>query len=98
VGFDILGNTKGFSFTAGGKIQGDEVALREGLKLEVKVPLEAHISIRKDGQEVSGMKATRAFSFSPKERGTYRVEVFLDSLGTPFDTLPWIMSNPIYVR
>jgi len=98
VGFDILGDTKGFSFTAGAKIQGDEVAFHEGLSLEVKVPLQSHISIKKDGKEVSGANAATMFSFSPKERGTYRVEVFLDSLGEPFDKLPWIISNPIYVK
>jgi hypothetical protein len=31
-------------------------------------------------------------------QGTYRVEVYLDQLGPPFDKMPWIISNPIYVR
>lgn len=30
--------------------------------------------------------------------GTYRVEVYRDDLGPPFDKMPWILSNPIYVR
>ncbi len=32
------------------------------------------------------------------EPGEYRVEVYLDQLGPPFDKMPWIISNPIYVR
>jgi hypothetical protein len=31
-------------------------------------------------------------------QGTYRVEVYRDDLGSPFDKMPWIISNPIYVR
>jgi hypothetical protein len=34
-------------------------------------------------------------SFEP---GTYRVEVYRDDLGPPFDKMPWILSNPIYLR
>jgi hypothetical protein len=30
------------------------------------------------------------------EKGAYRVEVYLDSLG--FTETAWIMSNPIYLR
>jgi len=30
--------------------------------------------------------------------GVYRVEVYREDLGEPFSKMPWIMSNPIYVR
>ena len=62
------------------------------------VPLEARIVLLKDGQQVSEASSATELVFTPKEPGAYRVEVFLDSLGKPFDRLPWIMSNPIYVR
>ncbi|HET9942915.1 MAG TPA: hypothetical protein VFR05_06220 [Terriglobia bacterium] len=98
VGFDVLGSTKGFSYSSGGKIQGDEVKLADGHSLEVKVPVEARIVLLKNGHNVSEAAAATSMTFQPKEPGSYRVEVFLDSLGGPFDQLPWVMSNPIYVR
>lgn len=98
IGFDVLGDTKGFSFSAGWKIQGDEIKLADGLSLTVTVPLDSRIVLLKDGQQVSEAGSTHELAFTPKEPGTYRVEVYLDALGKPFDRLPWIMSNPIYVR
>jgi hypothetical protein len=98
VGFDVLGDTKGFSFSAGGKIQGDEVKLTDGLTLKVAVPLESRVVLLKNGQTVAEAASARELVFTPKEPGAYRVEVFLDSLGKRFEQLPWIMSNPIYVR
>jgi hypothetical protein len=98
IGFDVLGDTKGFSFSAGWNIQGDEVKLTDGLTLKVAVALESRVVLLKDGQTVAEAADARQLSFAPKEPGVYRVEVFLDSLGKPFDRLPWIMSNPIYVR
>jgi hypothetical protein len=98
IGFDALGDTTGFSFTAGQKIQGDEVPFSAGMSLEVHVPLPSRISVLKDGQEVGGTANSAKLRFSPQERGSYRVEVYQDSLGEPFNRLPWIISNPIYVR
>jgi hypothetical protein len=74
------------------------VPFSAGMSLEVHVPLPSRISVLKDGKEVGGAAASTKFRFSPQERGTYRVEVYLDSLGAPFNRLPWIISNPIYVR
>jgi hypothetical protein len=98
IGFDVLGESKGFSFTAGDKVQGDDVTLMDGLLLEVRVPVESRISILKNGQEVASMSGTTSLHFSPKDRGTYRVEVYQEMLGKPFDRMPWIISNPIYVK
>jgi hypothetical protein len=96
-GFDVLGSTRGFNFSAGEKILGDTVQLREMPNLKVVVPIPARIVLFHDGRNVQ--EATgRELRFTPTERGTYRVEVFLESLGTPFAQLPWILSNPIYVR
>jgi hypothetical protein len=36
--------------------------------------------------------------FDARDPGAYRVEVYRDDLGQPFDKVPWIISNPIYVR
>lgn len=98
IGFDVLSETQGFSFSAGDKIMGDETTLSDTLQLKVAIPQSARIVLLKDGTGVSEASDVREMLFQPKERGTYRVEVFLDSLGHPFDRLPWIISNPIYVR
>jgi hypothetical protein len=98
IGFDVLSDTSGFSFSAGDKIMGDETTLEEAPGLKVAVPQSARIVLFKDGHKISEAPEVREMGFMPKERGTYRVEVFLDSLGKPFDRLPWIVSNPIYVK
>lgn len=98
IGFDVLSDTKGFSFSTGEKIMGDETTLAEAPNFNVAVPQNARIVLFKDGGKISEVRDARALSFQPKERGAYRVEVFLDSLGKPFGQLPWIISNPIYVK
>ena len=101
IGFDLFGDTSGFSFTAenstGTKIQGDEINL-EGTKLKIEVPVEGRIVLFKDGNvhiDETGV-STRVYDVA--ERGVYRVEVYLPPLGKPVGEQPWIISNPIYVR
>jgi len=98
VGFDVLSDSKGFSFSAGDRIQGDEVMLSEAVALKVSVPQKSRIVLFKDGRQVSDATDATELKFEPKESGAYRVEVFLESLGEPFDRMPWILSNPIYVK
>ena len=98
IGFDVLGDTRGFSFSAGDRIMGDETTLTEAPSLKVAVPQSARIVLFKDGSKISEVPEVREMAFQAKERGTYRVEVFLDTLGSPFDRLPWIISNSIYVK
>jgi hypothetical protein len=98
IGFDVLSETTGFSFSAGDKVMGDDTALSDTLQFKVAIPQSARIVLLKDGTGIAGASDVREMVFQPKERGTYRVEVFMDSLGKPFDRLPWIISNPIYVK
>ena len=102
VGLDVLGDTKGFSFTAENgaesKIMGDEIALASGVKLRADAPLAARFIIFKNGRKIFEAANTTEIVFETKETGAYRVEVYLDALGSPFDKMPWIISNPIYVR
>lgn len=98
IGFDVLGDTRGFSFSTGGKIMGDEMPVAEMPILKVTIPQKARIVLFKDGSRASEARDVTEMTFQAKERGAYRVEVFLDSLGKPFTRLPWIISNPIYVR
>jgi hypothetical protein len=95
VGFDTLGDTKGFAFTAGDKIMGDEITLADKVDLKAAAPLAARFVIFRNGEKVYEQTATE-INFEAREKGAYRVEAYLDSIG--FDRMPWIISNPIYVR
>jgi hypothetical protein len=98
VGFDALSDSSGFSFSANDKIQGDEIPLNGSVNLKAITPQAARFILYKNGEKIDEQSNTTEMSFNPKEIGTYRVEVYLDSLETPFDSIPWILSNPIYVR
>ena len=102
IGFDVLGNSRGFSFTAENgaenKIQGDEISLRGGVKLKAIAPQPARFVVFRNGEKIYESGETTEIVFDAREKGAYRTEVYLDSLGAPFDVMPWIISNPIYVR
>lgn len=102
VGIDVLGDSRGFTFTAENgvetKIQGDEIPLQNGVKLRSAAPLAARFVIFKNGEKVFEESGKTEIAFDAKEKGAYRTEVYLDALGSPFEKMPWIFSNPIYVR
>jgi hypothetical protein len=102
IGFDVLSDTTGFSFTAensaGKKTMGEEIAWAEDTRLNVTVPLKSRIAVFRDGGEPEYFSDETALSYPVRIKGVYRVEVYLDSLGSPFNKTPWIISNPIYVR
>ena len=102
IGLDVLGDTNGFSLIAENgaesKTMGDEIALTDGLNLKTSAPQTARFVIFKNGEKVYEENNLTQISMPIKEKGTYRTEVYLDSLGAPFDKMPWIISNPIYVR
>ncbi|HEU4835291.1 MAG TPA: hypothetical protein VFS90_12775 [Pyrinomonadaceae bacterium] len=95
IGFDFLGDTSGFVFEAGnGKIQGDEISLTADTRLHVRTPVPARIVVYKDGVVWTDDSGITAKEVAVAERGVYRAEVYLSQLGN----LPWIISNPVYVR
>ena len=95
IGFDFLGNTSGFAFEAGnGKIQGDEISLAADTRLRVRSPVPARIVIFKDGVIWTDDSGITTKEVAVTERGVYRTEIYLSQLGN----LPWIISNPVYVR
>ena len=102
VGLDALSDTEGFSFTAENgaelKAMGDEIALTENTNLKIAAPQTARFLIFKNGEKIHEETGAAQINFPIKEKGTYRAEIYLDSLGEPFDKMPWIISNPIYVR
>jgi len=98
IGFEALGDTKGFMFSTGGAIMGDEVPLNSSLNFKVSSSQRSRIVLLQDGVKVHEALDAAEMEFQPRQPGAYRVEVLRDSLGSPFDRLPWIISNPIYVR
>ncbi len=77
---------------------GDEIALTENLNLKASATQIARFIIFKNGEKIHEKTGVSQINFPTKEKGTYRIEVYLDSLGEPFDKMPWIISNPIYIR
>ncbi len=100
-GFDSIGDTDGFMFTAESgserKQMGDEVSLATAT-LKVFSPAAAHIVVFKNGVKFAEEFNANELSAKPDSPGAYRVEVYQNALGPPFDNMPWIISNPIYVR
>lgn len=104
IGFDLFGDSSGFSFTATStneqrKIQGDEISLDDGeINLRVHSPVPSRILLFRDGKILRDENGSQTKEFVVSERGAYRVEVYLPQLPSPLKDQPWIISNPIYVR
>jgi hypothetical protein len=102
IGFDLFGDTTGFRYSAHDanedRVMGDEIKLENEVQLSVSVPVSARILLLKDGEVVEDKSAISKLEFMAREKGSYRVEVYLPQLPKPSDDQPWIISNPIYVR
>jgi len=98
IGFDFLGDASGFVFEAENagerKIQGDQISLTAATHLRVRSPVPARITIFKDGVAFVDESGVASKEVAVTERGVYRAEIYLPQVGN----LPWILSNPIYVR
>lgn len=101
VALDLLGDPTGFSFfseTPGGiSVMGSEIESHSA-RLRVVSPLPARIVILRNGEKVFEAKSAYTAEYTAGTEGAYRVEAYLDSLGSPFDEVPWVMTNPIYLR
>lgn len=98
IGYDLMGSTRGFRFTAQGRekeaVMGEEIPLSGGVTLQVKLPSTADITLWRNGQKIRSWKRTTAGVYTATEPGAYRVEVHRFYLGS---RRGWIYSNPIYV-
>lgn len=104
IGFDALGDTSGFTFQARDlgiahwKYQmGENVGSAVELIATPTRPGSRFVAY-KDGALIFESPVVDTFKFNSQGSGTYRIEVYRDDLGPPFDKMPWIISNPIYVR
>lgn len=102
IAFDLFADSTGFRFTAENererKIMGDPLALGDGVRLKVTTPVKSRIVLFRNGQVVKEAPDVIEQEFAVNQRGVYRVEVYLDQLGSSFRDRPWIISNPIYVE
>jgi hypothetical protein len=104
VSFDVFSDPAGFQFTAEGgadvRASGEEIALPSGgaVKLSTSAPVKCRTVFFRDGRVVGEVKDSARAELEVKEPGVYRVELYLDQLGTLLTGKPWVISNPIFVR
>jgi hypothetical protein len=102
IAFDILADATGFRFAAGNgeesAIMGDSLGLQNGVRLNVTTPVKSRIVLFRNGQAIEEAPEALSKEFAVNQRGVYRVEIYLDALGSSFRERPWIISNPIYVE
>lgn len=100
IGFDVLADTTGFRFERGGPI----IIFSHGGSGEddgpysVYSPISARIVVLRNGTKIREENNRERIYVDLSDPGAYSAEVYLDQLGPPFDKIPWIISNPIYVR
>lgn len=100
VSHDLLADPTGFQFFAADQTQtwimGDDVALASALQLTIKSPLSARIWLFKNGEVIRETVGDMlAFALPADGIGVYRTELSLKVLD---QWIPWIFSNPIYVK
>ena len=102
IGFDLFGDTTGFRYDAHDededRMMGDEIKLENEVRLTVSLPVTGRVVLLKDGVVIQDQSAVSKMEFVAREKGSYRVEVYLPQLPKPAGDQPWIISNPIYVR
>lgn len=98
IGYEILGSTRGFRYTAQGQstsaIMGEYIRLGHGVTLQVFAPSRAHIKIIYNGQVLAEESNVENLTLVVREPGAYRAEVWRPYAGRE---RAWILSNPIYV-
>lgn len=96
VGFDALGDTTGFRFeklSPGETFQDGSTPNHGGYRVRLPIPARVVAYPKGIQYETNGPVVELDLP-----RATDRVEVYRDDLGPPFDKMPWIISNPIYIR
>ncbi|MBP6002137.1 MAG: hypothetical protein KA746_01765 [Pyrinomonadaceae bacterium] len=101
-GVDAFGDTSGFWFAgtspAASVISGGETNYSTDLELKATSPVKARIIVLKNGEKFREESDVLELAVKPDGPGVYRVEIYLDAIGETGTKMPWILSNPIYVR
>jgi acetyl esterase/lipase len=94
---DWLCDPTGFSFIAENNLGafdiGDTVPMLGGTRLQVSLPVAAHVRLRNDSETVVEDDGRR-LSYTVKKPGDYKVDAYLDAGG---EKVLWISSSPIHV-
>lgn len=79
---------------------GEEIQLPAGgsVKLAARTPLKGRTVFLRDGEPVFEVSDSALAELTADRKGVYRVEVYLDQLGSLLEGKPWIISNPVFVR
>jgi len=95
IGYDLLGSTRGFRFTARSMANsagmGEDLKRAAAVNYEVELPAPGHIRLIRAGHGTVARANGRTLKHTSAEPGAYRVEITRGGKG-------WIYSNPIYVR
>ena len=97
VAYDLPARTDGFRFLAdnddGTFIMGDQVKIKRGLTLQIRMPHKANCRLIKDGKVIKHWENREVATHITTEPGVYRAEALI-----PFkrQLRGWIFSNPIY--
>lgn len=98
IGYDLPAPTRGFRFSAQGRSgiawMGDEISVRGGATLQVRLPLAVECRLLKDGKVIRTWNKREVYTYITSEPGVYRVEAFIPYKGS---LRHWIISNPIYL-
>lgn len=97
VAYDLPAKTDGFRFLAdnddGTFIMGDQVQIKRGLTLQIRLPHKANCRLIKDGKVIKAWENREVATHLTTEPGIYRVEALIPFKG---QLRGWIFSNPIY--
>ena len=98
IGYDRIGSTRGFRFTAQAEqtsaAMGNTVRLGSGVTLQALAPGRGRFKVIRHGEVVCELENTEAVTYVARESGAYRIEVWRTYRGIE---RCWIISNPIYV-
>lgn len=98
VGFDLIADSTGFRWSAGGItnqiVMGESGELSKDTVLHARSPLPCRFTIIRDGQ-LAHQGEGRKLDWAPPGAGKYRVEAELRVLN---HWVPWVYSNPIQLR
>ncbi len=97
VAFDMLADARGFTYFAEGAgtktVMGEEVSVQDGLTLRAASPVHCRFTLKRDGVQLD-QREGRAFEYTAKKPGNYRIEAELNILD---EWTPWIYTNPIRI-
>jgi len=101
VSFENLLEAKGFEYVAYGKngeiigIMGDEISLQEAPQLKAVSPYPVQYELIKDGTLLIKTESKYSFDYTPTLPGNYRITARIPFNG---EWVPWIYTNPIYIK